>query len=190
MKTPKANAGLGVGWLQLATYPQSPFSGPVGCCDVTDLYQAFRAAHRPGAIMDKSRRRFVIRLDALWGSTRKAPTKTSITLPFQDSSQKNKNSNHCSAKDTKVGMNFSLPPVNGERSVTPPSNGEPEPPNPKLRTGNSPQRCRGRNGDRNGSEFWHKVDGERRVTPPATATNCERQTISRIERSEVVRQHF
>ena len=59
MKTPKANAGLGVGWLQLATYPQSPFSGPVGCCDVTDLYQAFRAAHRPGAIMDKSERRFV-----------------------------------------------------------------------------------------------------------------------------------
>ena len=58
MKTPKANAGLGVGWLQLATYPQSPFSGPVGCCDVTDLYQAFRAAHRPGAIMDKSERPF------------------------------------------------------------------------------------------------------------------------------------
>src|SRR5258708_32598391 len=27
--------------LQLATYPQSPFSGPARCCDVTDLYQAF-----------------------------------------------------------------------------------------------------------------------------------------------------
>jgi hypothetical protein len=40
--------------IQLATYPQSPFSGPVRCCEVTNLYQAFRAAHRPGAIMDKS----------------------------------------------------------------------------------------------------------------------------------------
>jgi transposase InsO family protein len=50
--------GSGVDWLQLATYPQSPFSGPVRCCDVKDLYQAFRAAHRPGAIMDKSERPF------------------------------------------------------------------------------------------------------------------------------------
>jgi len=27
--------------VQLATYPQSPFPGPVRCCDVADLYQAF-----------------------------------------------------------------------------------------------------------------------------------------------------
>jgi len=73
-------------------------NGPVGIL----------AAHRPGAIMDKSRRRFVIRLDALWGSTRKAPTKTSITLPFQDSSRKNKNSNHCSAEDAKVLKSLNL----------------------------------------------------------------------------------
>ena len=50
MKTPKTNAGLGVGWLQLATYPQSPFSGPVGCCDVTDLYQAFSQRTSPGRL--------------------------------------------------------------------------------------------------------------------------------------------
>jgi hypothetical protein len=48
--------GLGAAWLQLATYPQSPFPGPIRCCDVTDLYQAFRAADRPGAIMEKSER--------------------------------------------------------------------------------------------------------------------------------------
>jgi len=48
--------------VQLATYPQSPLSGPARCCDVTDLCQGFRAAHRPGAIMDKSGRRFVARL--------------------------------------------------------------------------------------------------------------------------------
>jgi len=31
----------GVGWPQLATYPQSPFSGPACCCDVAYLSQAF-----------------------------------------------------------------------------------------------------------------------------------------------------
>src|SRR5215469_14249258 len=51
--------GAGAGWLQLATYPQSPFSGPVRCCDVTDLSQAFSQRTVPGAIMDKSGRHFV-----------------------------------------------------------------------------------------------------------------------------------
>ena len=37
-----------VGWPQLATYPQSPFSGPACCCDVAYLSQAFSQAHRPG----------------------------------------------------------------------------------------------------------------------------------------------
>src|SRR5215475_2882666 len=104
-KSTKTNAGCAADRVQLATYPQSPRAGallrrngPVGIL----------AAHRPGAIMDKSRRRFVIRLDALWGSTRKAPTKTSITLPFQDSSRKNKNSNHRSAEDAKFGMDLGL----------------------------------------------------------------------------------
>src|SRR6516162_1192896 len=61
-RTPKPERqtlGAGAARTQLATYPQSPLSGPARCCDVTDLYQAFRAAHRPGAIMDKSERRFV-----------------------------------------------------------------------------------------------------------------------------------
>ena len=61
MKTPKANAGLGVGWLQLATYPQSPFSGPVGCCDVTDLYQAFSQRTSPGRLWISLSARFVAR---------------------------------------------------------------------------------------------------------------------------------
>ena len=45
--------------VQLATYPQSPFPGPVRCCDVADLYQAFSQRTGPGAIMDKSGRRLV-----------------------------------------------------------------------------------------------------------------------------------
>src|SRR6516165_4529747 len=36
-KTTKTNAGCAADRVQLATYPQSPFSGPVRCCDVTDL---------------------------------------------------------------------------------------------------------------------------------------------------------
>src|SRR6516162_11003313 len=61
MKTPKTNAGLGVGWLQLATYPQSPSSGPVGCCDVTDLYQAFSQRTGPGRLWISLSARFVAR---------------------------------------------------------------------------------------------------------------------------------
>ena len=39
-----------LGWPQLATYPQSPFSGPAHCCDVTDLYQAFSQRTGPGRL--------------------------------------------------------------------------------------------------------------------------------------------
>lgn len=41
---------LGVGWPQLATYPQSPFSGPVCCCDVAYLCQAFSQPTGPGRL--------------------------------------------------------------------------------------------------------------------------------------------
>src|ERR1700730_5596253 len=34
--------------LQFATYPPSPVSGPVRCCDVTDLCQAFSQRTGPG----------------------------------------------------------------------------------------------------------------------------------------------
>ena len=39
-----------VGWPQLATYPQSPFSGPVCCCDVAYLSQAFSQPTSPGRL--------------------------------------------------------------------------------------------------------------------------------------------
>ena len=42
--------GAGAGRVQLATYPQSPFSGPARCCDVTDLYQAFSQRTGPGRL--------------------------------------------------------------------------------------------------------------------------------------------
>ena len=40
----------GVEWPQLATYPQSPFSGPACCCDVAYLYQAFSQPTGPGRL--------------------------------------------------------------------------------------------------------------------------------------------
>jgi hypothetical protein len=40
-KARKTNPGGCADRVQFATYPQSPFSGPVRCCDVTDLCQAF-----------------------------------------------------------------------------------------------------------------------------------------------------
>jgi hypothetical protein len=42
--------GAGAARVQLATYPQSPFSGPARCCDVTDLYQAFSQRTGPGRL--------------------------------------------------------------------------------------------------------------------------------------------
>jgi hypothetical protein len=50
--------GAGADRVQRATYPQSPFSGPARCCDVTDLYQAFSQPTGPG--------RLWISLDAGW----------------------------------------------------------------------------------------------------------------------------
>jgi len=46
-----------LGLRRRATYPQSPFSEPVRCCDVADLYQAFSQPTGPG--------RLWISLDAL-----------------------------------------------------------------------------------------------------------------------------
>ena len=42
--------GAGADRVQLATYPQSPFSGPARCFDVTDLYQAFSQRTGPGRL--------------------------------------------------------------------------------------------------------------------------------------------
>src|ERR1700730_3098851 len=42
--------GAGAARVQLATYPQSTFSGPARCCDVTDLYQAFSQRTGPGRL--------------------------------------------------------------------------------------------------------------------------------------------
>jgi hypothetical protein len=42
--------GAGVGWPQLATYPQSPFSGPARRCDVAYLSQAFSQPTGPGRL--------------------------------------------------------------------------------------------------------------------------------------------
>jgi hypothetical protein len=49
--------GFADAWPQCATYPQSPFSEPVRCCDVANLYQAFSQPTGPG--------RLWISLDAL-----------------------------------------------------------------------------------------------------------------------------
>ena len=42
--------GPGAEWPQLATYPQSPFSGPAGCSDVAYLSQAFSQPTSPGRL--------------------------------------------------------------------------------------------------------------------------------------------
>ena len=74
----KTNAGRGAGWLQLATYPQSPFSGPAHCCDVTDLYQAFSQRTGPG--------RLWISLGAILQQPTSAPEKQLTTVqPFRRS---------------------------------------------------------------------------------------------------------
>jgi hypothetical protein len=41
---------LASGWPQLATYPQSPLSGPACCCDVAYLSQAFSQPTGPGRL--------------------------------------------------------------------------------------------------------------------------------------------
>jgi hypothetical protein len=49
-KPERQTMGAGADRVQLATYPQSPFSGPARCCDVTDLYQAFSQRTGPGRL--------------------------------------------------------------------------------------------------------------------------------------------
>jgi hypothetical protein len=52
-RTPKPERqtlGAGAARVQLATYPQSPLSGPARCCDVTDLCQAFSQRTGPGRL--------------------------------------------------------------------------------------------------------------------------------------------
>ena len=44
------NPPFGGEWPQLATYPQSPFSGPACCCDVAYLSQAFSQPTGPGRL--------------------------------------------------------------------------------------------------------------------------------------------
>src|ERR1700756_579426 len=77
-KTRKTNAGPWAPRVQLATYPQSPLSGPVRCCDVMDLYQAFSQPPGPG--------RLWISLGAglLDGPRKSTHTQKTDTNPFQD----------------------------------------------------------------------------------------------------------
>jgi hypothetical protein len=49
-KPERQTMGAGAARVQRATYPQSPFSGPARCCDVTDLYQAFSQRTGPGRL--------------------------------------------------------------------------------------------------------------------------------------------
>jgi hypothetical protein len=51
----------GVGWPQLATYPQSPFFRAGVLLRRSVPVPGILATHRPGAIMDKSERQFVVR---------------------------------------------------------------------------------------------------------------------------------
>src|ERR1700730_12286737 len=61
--------GAGAARVQLATYPQSPFSGPARCCDVTDLYQAFSQRTGPGRLWISLDAGLLFVLD--WGRAKK-----------------------------------------------------------------------------------------------------------------------
>src|SRR5258708_8084167 len=50
LKPERQTRGAGAARVQPAPYPQSPFSGPARCCDVTDLYQAFSQRTGPGRL--------------------------------------------------------------------------------------------------------------------------------------------
>jgi hypothetical protein len=52
----RGNTPNGWHWPQLATYPQSPFSGPVDQLRRDVPFQGILAADRSGALMDKSGR--------------------------------------------------------------------------------------------------------------------------------------
>jgi hypothetical protein len=49
-KPERQTIGAGAEWPQLATYPQSPSSGPACCCDVVYLCQAFSQPTSPGRL--------------------------------------------------------------------------------------------------------------------------------------------
>src|SRR5258708_39232950 len=49
-KPERQTIGAGAEWPQLATCPQSPFSGPACCCDVAYLSQAFSQPASPGRL--------------------------------------------------------------------------------------------------------------------------------------------
>jgi hypothetical protein len=66
--------GAGAARVQLATYPQSPFSGPARCCDVTDLYQAFSQRTGPGRLWISLDAGLLFVLD--WGRVKKQQAQT------------------------------------------------------------------------------------------------------------------
>ena len=66
--------GAGAARVQLATYPQSPFSGPARCCDVTDLYQAFSQHTGPGRLWISLDAGLLFVLD--WGRVKKQQAQT------------------------------------------------------------------------------------------------------------------
>ena len=66
--------GAGAARVQLATYPQSPFSGPARCCDVTDLYQAFSQRTGPGRLWISLDAGVLFVLD--WGRVKKQQDQT------------------------------------------------------------------------------------------------------------------
>jgi hypothetical protein len=66
--------GAGAARVQLATYPQSPFSGPARCCDVTDLYQAFSQRTGPGRLWISLDAGVLFVLD--WGRVKKQQAQT------------------------------------------------------------------------------------------------------------------
>src|SRR5215467_8329850 len=98
----KTNAGRRGGWLQLATYPQSPFSGPARCCDVTDLCQAFSQRTGPGRLWISLSADSFARLGRREGSHEKAPI-----------------------NESKKTQTFSASNLNQKKNEPPPSNGQP-----------------------------------------------------------------
>src|SRR6202022_5103178 len=76
--------GAGADRVQLTTYPQSPFSGPARCCDVTDLYQAFSQRTSPGRLWISLDAGLLFVLD--WGgpkSSKRKPSQKEKPQQFQ-----------------------------------------------------------------------------------------------------------
>ena len=81
----------GVGWPQLATYPQSPFSGPACCCDVAYLSQAFSQPTGPGRLWI-----------SLGASLLFVPTEARCQLLTKSKPTDTQKSRHCPQLCTKV----------------------------------------------------------------------------------------